>query len=81
MGSRRTVLSDELFFEAGFQQALPHGGFFFFQFGRYGDIAIECRQRKIVELPRTGIEAIQTMCPSPDEDELAEPGLNRCNEF
>ena len=37
--------------------------------------------RQLVELSRTGIEAIQTMCPSPDENDLAEPGLNRSNEF
>ena len=81
MGSRRAVLSYELFFEAGLQQAFPYGRFFLFELGWYGDIAIEGCQRKIIEFSRTEIEAIQTMCPSPDENDLAEPGLNRNNEF
>jgi len=81
MGSRPAVLFYELFFEAGFQQAFTYGRFFLFELGWHGDIAIEGCQRKIIEFSRTGIEAIQTMCPSPDENDLAEPGLNRNNEF
>ena len=73
--------SDELFFEPRLQQALPHGRFFLFELGRNSNISIECRQRKIVKLPRTGIETIQTMCPSSDKNHVAEPGLQRDDEF
>src|SRR5216684_4873374 len=58
-----------------------HSRFFLFELGWYGNIAIQCRQRKVVEFPRAGIETIQSMCPSPDENDLAEPGLNRDDEF
>jgi len=36
--------------------------------------------RKIVELSRTRIDTIQAMCPSSDENDLAEPGLQRNDE-
>jgi hypothetical protein len=43
--------------------------------------AAECRQRKIIEFSRAGIETIQPMSPSPDKNEFAKPGLQRDNEF
>src|SRR5258707_14306183 len=78
---RRTIFSGELFFEAGFQQPFAHSRFFLFELAWYGHIAIQCRQRKIVEFPRAGIETIQSMCPSPDENDLTKPGFNRAHEF
>jgi hypothetical protein len=74
-------LKDELLLEPRIQQALPHIRFFLLEVGWYGNVAIECCQRNIVEFSRAGIETIQTMCPPADNNELAEPGLQCDDEF
>jgi hypothetical protein len=77
----RLVLTHELFLEPCIKQSLSNARLFFLQFRRYRDVSIERGQGNIPEGSRAGIEAIQPVRPSPDEDNLAEPGIERPNEF